>query len=181
MRDKRLIFWVIFGLCLLLCAGCDQSVDTGSDSAPPDAGPADTVAGDGETTADGTAGEKGVADGPPAGQTVKVIYKGQTTVVSLSQPTPIAFENTPHAKLSDVIEIAVPGAAQDALTADFTSSDGYQPGSKSNCDGMLPVAGTEFAKGYIDVATRMLSWDPGLNYPGCLFVKDLAEIEVADK
>jgi hypothetical protein len=177
MRDKRLIFWVIFGLCLLLCAGCDQSVDTGSDSAPPDAGPADTVAGDGETTADGTAGEKGVADG----QTVKVIYKGQTTVVSLSQPTPIAFENTPHAKLSDVIEIAVPGAAQDALTADFTSSDGYQPGSKSNCDGMLPVAGTEFAKGYIDVATRMLSWDPGLNYPGCLFVKDLAEIEVADK
>jgi hypothetical protein len=177
MRDNRLFFGVIFGLCLLLCAGCDQSVDTGSDSAPPDGGPADTVAGDGVTAADGT----GVADGQPAGQTIKVIYNGQTTVVSLDQPTPVTFESAPHAKLSDVIAIAVPGAAQDALTADFTSSDGYQPGSKSNCDGLLPVAGTEFAKGYIDVATRKLSWDPSLNYPGCLFIKDLAEIEVADK
>lgn len=175
MRHSLLKAWGICCLSLALCAGCDQSVDPGTDGGPPDGAAFDAAGAEGGT------GDQGVADGQPAAQTVKVIYKGQTTVVSLSQPTPVTFEGTPHAKLSDVIEIALPGVAQDGLTGDFTSSDGYKPGSKTTCDGLLPVAGAEFPKGFIDVATRRLDWDPSLGYPGCLSVKDLAEIEVADK
>ena len=167
-------------LALLLCVtACEQSVDEGQlDSAPPvkhdaagtDEGPLPDGAPDGS-----------FPDSGPPGKTVKVTYKGQTTVVDLSKPPPVDFEGSQHAKLDAVITLALPGQSHGGLTADFTSGDGYMPGMKSNCKGLVPVAGAVFSMGYIDVSTRKLRWDLSLKQPGCMYLKDLAEITVADK
>ena len=180
-RSRSTHLWLVLTCAGALFASCDQSVDDGR---------LDSTAGDTVAQHDGQAGEHpagdgGTADGKAvdgaAGKTVKVTYKAQSTVVSLAQPTPVTFLGTKHARLWDVIQLAVAGVTQDKLTADFVSSDGFKPGSKSNCAGLVPVPGANLAKGYIDVSTRRLSWDPSLGYPGCLSVQDLAEILVADK
>jgi len=172
---------------LALVVACDQSVDTGADGRVPDTlradqGPtgeaavADQSAVDGVTT---------TTDGGPteasAAQTVKVTYKGQDKIVDLSQPTPVTFEGIASAKLSDVIGLAFPSLTQTDLTADFMSSDGFKPGTKSNCTGLLPVPGANIALGYIGLPDRKLRWELSLGYPGCLYVKDLAQIELADQ
>jgi hypothetical protein len=115
------------------------------------------------------------------GETVQVTYSGRTTTVALSQPTPVTFEGTLHARLSEVVALALPGQAQSALEADFQASDGFRASMKSNCQGVVPVAGTVFTEGYIDINTRKLRWDTSLMYPGCLYVKDLAEILLSEK
>ena len=174
-------------MLVLVLAACDQSVDDGSDSGAPDTGPvadtgpgADGVVGPDQGATDGLVADTAAGDASGA-QTVKVTYKGQDKVVDLSQPTPVTFEGFPSALLSDVVALAFPGATQDSLTADFMSSDGFKPGTKTNCIGLVPVDGTLFPKGYIDVGTRKLRWDTALAYPGCLYIKDLAEIQLADK
>lgn len=182
----------VIGLLLipLLCAGaCDQSVDPGAqDSSVVDSvARGDGVKIDGATSDDtgATPDASGSGDqavgGDAATNTVKVTYKGNTTVVDLGQPTPVTFEGALHALLSDVVALGVGGKALDSLQADFASSDGFNPGSKSFCASLVPVAGNLFDKGYIDVATRRLRWDAALQYPNCLYVKDLAEITITDK
>jgi len=169
--------WSVAALALALLA-CDQSVDEGSH----DTGAPDLLTDGG--TADGTAPSDAAADvssDAPAGPSVTVTYNGQAKVISLSQLTPVTFEGFASALLSDVVALALPSAAQDGLTADFMAADGFKPGSKSNCVGLVPVAGSELSKGYIDVSSRKLRWDLSLGYPGCLYVQDLAEIQIADK
>lgn len=171
-------------LAIWICA-CDQSVDPGTQ----DSGVVDSTAIDTQTHTDGAtpdvtgadgAGDQTVADAA-AKNTVKVTYQGKSVDVDLGQPTPVTFAGAPHALLSDVVALGVSGKALDSLQADFTSSDGYNPGSKSNCASLVPVPGNLFQKGYIDVSTRRLRWDTALQYPSCLNVKDLAEITITDK
>jgi hypothetical protein len=174
---------------LLWAGACDQSVDPGAqDSSVADSAVHDTVQADGAATSTDTgatpdasgSGDQAIV-GDAATNTVKVTYKGNTTVVDLEQPTPVTFEGAPHALLSDVVALGIGGKVLDSLQADFTSSDGFNPGSKSFCADLVPVAGNLLDKGYIDVATHRLRWDAALQYPNCLYVKDLAEITITDK
>lgn len=167
-------------LVLALIVACDQSVDTGEDGGVPDALQADQGPAGEAAVADTSSTDGDLAEASTA-RTVKVTYKGQDKVVDLSQPAPVTFEGIASAKLSDVIALAFPNLTQTSLTADFMSSDGYKPGTKSNCIGLLPVPGANIALGYIGLPDRKLRWELSLGYPGCLYVKDLAEIELADQ
>jgi len=156
----------------LLAVACDQSVDDGGD---PDATSADaSPAGDG-------AYELGLLPDAAPARTVNVTYNAQDKLIDLAEPTPVTFEGHPSARLSDVVSLAFPAATQADLTADFTAGDGFKPGSKSNCSGLVPVDGADFPKGYVDVATRKVRWELSLAFPGCLYIQDLAEILLADK
>ncbi|MGC4115654.1 MAG: hypothetical protein QM765_13825 [Myxococcales bacterium] len=120
-------------------------------------------------------------DGGASGKSVKVTYNGNSSTVALGQLTTVSLNGVPYAKLADVLAAAIPGKTLDQLRAtDFIGADGFTPNSKTNCATLLPVAGATLAKGYIDPATRNLKWDESLTYPGCMIVKDTAEIIVAD-
>lgn len=170
---------LLCSLALLLLAACDQSVDEGQ---PDSASVADSSVADRQLTETLLPPDSTGPDASAPGKTVKVSYQGKTVVVDLNKPAPVTFEGTAHARLDEVIKLAQPGITnQTKMTADFTSGDGYKPGTKSNCKALIPVAGAEFARGYIDVASRKLRWDLSLQYPGCLYIKDLAEITLAPK
>lgn len=174
---------LLFGLLSLFGLGCDQTVTEGHpDAWVLDARASDQAAGDrenGEAT-DRAVAEAGSSDGT-LGPTVQVRYLGQTTVVALLKASPVQFEGTAHARLSDVITLAAVGKAQSGLQADFESSDGFRSSTKSTCNGLVPVKGDLFPKGYVDQADRKLRWDTALGYPGCLYVKTLAVIHLTDR
>ncbi len=120
-------------------------------------------------------------DGGNSGKSVKVTYNGSSSTVALGQLTTVAINGVSYAKLADVIAAAIPGRTLDQLKAtDFISADGFTPNSKSDCAALLPLGAAIIAKGYIDPATRKLKWDDSLGYPGCMSVRDTAEIVVAD-
>ena len=162
-------------LALLPLAGCDQTVDEGT----PDSG----ITPDKGATADQTLTEAGADAATPdaiAGKTVEVVYGGKSVTVPLLKPTSVTFEGTAHARLDHVVALGLPGKDQAKLKADFESSDGYRPSTKSTCDQLVLKAGTVFKQGYLDVQTRKLRWEQSLKYPGCLFVKDVAKVLVTD-
>jgi len=168
---------LIIGGFLSLMGSCDQSVTEGNtDQLLSDVTLADGGA-DGVVTTD-TAVEAAID--AAVGPTVTVTYGGQKKVVGLNQPTPVTFEGFPSVRMSDVVLLAFPAVNASGVTMDFMAGDGFKPGSKSTCDGLIPVAGTEMVKGYIDVSSRKLRWEFSLGYPGCLYVQDLAEIQIAD-
>lgn len=162
----------------LAIAACDQAVDEGQsdsgmapDARTKDAGAADTAARDGGST----------NPDQIVGKTVQVTYGGKTHTVPLLQPTSVTFEGTAHARLSDVIALALPATKDQAkLKADFESSDGYRPSTKTTCDKLVLKAGAVFKQAYLDVNTRKLRWEVSLKYPGCLYVKDVAKVLVSD-
>ena len=121
------------------------------------------------------------SDSLPPGLKVKVTYLGATTEVDLNQPPVFQNGGFGYSLVSDVIGIAVPGKPIANLQAGFVAGDGYNPADKSGCASFVPVAGSNLSKGWIDRATRFLAWDTSLGLPGCMQIKDLAEILVTDK
>lgn len=184
--DRGAFLLAMLSALLLGVAACDQAVEEGKlDGRVPDAlthlDAGVTDSGDTDTGArDGTPPDHGKPDLPPS-KTVQVVYAGKTAVVGLTQPKSVTFEGTLHAMLADLVGLALPGKDQTRLQADFESSDGYRPSTKSTCNGVVPVAGSLFGKGYVDISTRKLRWDLALKYPGCLYVKDVAKIHLSDK
>lgn len=122
-----------------------------------------------------------VPDGGTSGKSVKVIYNGSSSAVALGQLPTTAINGASYAKLADVVAAAIPGRSLDELkVTDFVSADGFASSSKADCGPLLPVAAATLAKGYLDPATRNLRWDDALAYPGCMCVRDTAEIVVAE-
>jgi hypothetical protein len=174
------IFTGLLALAGIGEAGCD------SDSNPPaDSAVSDThVAGEASLAPDGGAKTEGgtTPDGnTTAGKTVLVTYDGKSYTVDVSKPTPVVIDGVNYARLSDVVALALPGKAQDTLTADFEGEGGFRPGSKSNCIGLVPVAGEKLAKGYAQTESLNMRWDDDLGYPGCLAPKGLQKIILANK
>jgi len=119
-------------------------------------------------------------DAAPAGPEIDVVYGETTATVDLSTLDPVDFGGTPHVLVSDVVEAAELGVELTALELDFEASDGFRPSSSGRCADFVPVAGSDLDQGYIDLATRDLSWDAGLGFPGCLSVVDLVTIIATD-
>ncbi len=120
-------------------------------------------------------------DGGGTGRSVKFDYAGTVVTVELGRVTPVTVAGAQVAKLSDLIALAVPQKPLSGLQGtDFVSADGFTPKSKSNCNALLPVSPETLAKGYLDPATRTLVWDPELGFPGCMTVRDTAEVYLAD-
>jgi len=156
-RPAALLVPWLAGLSL---AACDQTVTPGNaDAAPPDAD----------------------ADAAPA-KLLKVSYQGADHDVNVLALKPAAVDAGGGAVLlSEVVLSALPGKSLPALAAGFRAVDGFDPASKSNCDGLLPVPGDRLDRGFVSLATLNLAWAVELQYPGCLHVKALAQILLADK
>jgi len=151
MRASCPVAWLVPLLAGVSLAACDQSTTPGQ----VDAGPAPHL---------------------------KVTYQGAEHDVDLSTLKPIVADaGTGSVVLSDVANAALPGKNLAALGANFLAADGFDPASKSNCDGLLPVSGDKLARGFVNLATLNLAWAVELQYPGCLHVKNLAQILLADK
>jgi hypothetical protein len=123
-----------------------------------------------------------VPDAGASGKTVKVTYNGNSTDVSLDQPTAITVAGASVDKLSDVIAIVVTGKTADQLNlTGIVGSDGFNPATKGGCKANFPLDGAKLPQGYVDRASRNVTWDSALAYPGCMGVTDTAELQVADK
>lgn len=174
------MFAGLLTLAVMCGAGCD------SDSHPPsDSAVADTrVSGEASLAPDSGAKTEGgtTTDGNTiTGKTVVVTYDGKSYTVDVSKPTPVVIDAVSYARLSDVVALALPGKAQNTLSADFEGEGGFRPGSKANCLGLVPVAGEKLAKGYVQTESLNMRWDDDLGYPGCLAPKGLQKIFLANK
>ncbi|MGI5860661.1 MAG: hypothetical protein ACOX6T_01240 [Myxococcales bacterium] len=115
-----------------------------------------------------------------AGKTVKVTWQGASTDVALGGLPTVEVAGAKAVRLTEVVAEVIGSTAVAGLKADFTAADGFKPGSKSTCDGFIPVPGDKLAQGYIDPQSRHLIWDESLQYPGCLHINDTAEIILSE-
>ena len=83
-------------------------------------------------------------------------------------------------RLDRVVLEALPQASVATLKVTFKGSDGFNPASLANCTMLVPVSGSNLLKGGIEKATRNLVWDDSLGFPGCLYVRDTAELIVVE-
>lgn len=104
---------------------------------------------------------------------VTVSYRGEEKHATL-------YGNTPN-QLDDVVKRVYPDIALSAVNADFQASDGFRPAKSPLCKDLIPLDGSLLASGTIDPETRNLSWDEALQFPGCMYVRDVELIEIADK
>jgi hypothetical protein len=129
----------------------------------------------------GTKSEGGIKSEGGGGKTVLVTYDSKSYTVDVSKPTPVVLDGASYARLSEIVLLALTGKALDTLSADFEGEGGFKPGTKSNCVGLIPVAGDKLAKGYVQVQSLQTRWDDDLGYPGCLAIKGLVKIILASK
>jgi hypothetical protein len=131
----------------------------------------------------GTGEDAGVnADAGGGGPSVLVTYGGEQHAVALGSLATVDFAGAPHIKLSIAILAAFNGPSIAELKVDdLIADDGYTPTTRSNCDGMLPVAGEDTEQGFIEPDTRNLVWDAALTFPGCMAVDSLHEIKISDQ
>jgi hypothetical protein len=114
-----------------------------------------------------------------AGLKIKVTYQGVDHTVDISTVT---AETSGSVLVSNVVLKALPGQDLTLVNAPNFLAPGYDPTTKGSCQaaGVLPVAGTDLALGYVAPATADLTWDASLSKPGCLNVKGLDQILLAD-
>jgi len=183
MRRARVTLIITAAVAGLWCTGC------GSQSTGPDIGqPAELGGQDVGVKPEGwikpesgIKPEGGIRPEGGAANTVEVTYGGNSVKVDLTKPQPVPVGGVSCARLSDVALLAFPGKDLATLTADFASSDGFMPGQQANCKGLVPIAGDKLAKGYVQLQGHRVVWDSELGLPGCLSVKDLAKLILADK
>ncbi|MBP7126626.1 hypothetical protein KBD49_09705 [Myxococcota bacterium] len=154
---------VIVMAALLSALGCEGASDDRADVT----GQADAVQ---DTQAD-----------VPAGLTVLVKHGDDTRTASLAALATVSLEGLPFVRLSEVVGSVFPTLDLSMVTADFMAADGFVPASSPNCTTLIPVDGALLTLGYISPDTRNLAWDDELQYPGCMRVRDTAEIRLADR
>jgi len=137
-------------LALLPLAGCgdDQTVDPGTNQNPAEAG------------------------SDAAGPVVIVSYQGQSYPISLASVATTAYKGVNLVRLSDVWAATKVSVDPSTLAFEFVSSDGFKPSKKGCAD----LSGTLLAQGYIDPASRNLTWDEALGFEGCYSVRDTAQM-----
>jgi hypothetical protein len=195
----RKTMWRIALAAALALAGCDQGTSGGTtdngaadnttvadvvETATADAtGPDGTIDEDATVVADTTAAEATTdmaIEAEAAEALISVIHGAETKVVDVAKMATVDVDGTPVVLLSEVVKAAFPAIVLTEVTVDFTGAEGYKPGSKSNCAGVVPIPGKSLEQGWIDPATTNLLWDESLGYPGCLHVKLTTEIILAD-
>jgi hypothetical protein len=108
---------------------------------------------------------------PPVGPSVHVTLDGRAADVVLA--------NVPHdgssAPLPELWKVAFPSEDPKMLHFDLVGSDGFHPMSRPKCTQLL--TGVEIAAARIDVITHDVSFDDGLNLPGCYRVKAVVSMD----
>ncbi len=118
-----------------------------------------------------------VSDAPEGDvKTVEVVFEEVTSEVDLGELDTVTIEGEELVRLSDVVEAADLGVELSALEFDFVASDGFRSGDRSTCTETIPMPGETLEQGYIDPVTRNMSWDASLGMPGCVRVRDAAQL-----
>ncbi len=155
----------LFLLMAQACGGDDDDNTTDGDVA------------DGDDATDGD----GTTDGDTDGLMVTIEYAGQQYEYNLNDFETTTIDEAAYVEVIDLWNETGIATALTDLEFKFYASDGFDPSTKSTCDGYVPVDGSNLDKAYIEQATRFLYWDEALEYPGCLHVKDMSRIEALDK
>jgi hypothetical protein len=160
-----------FAIALALwLAACDQSVEHGGTDA----------ASQTDADTDAVAVGDGAGDAAP-GLKVTVTYHSVDHEVDLSTLAQATTDAGMHVVLlADIVLQALPGTDLAGIGANFASGDGFNPLGRPSCAELLPVSGSLLSQGYVDPSTRNLLWSEDLGYPSCMYVKDLAQIQVVD-
>jgi hypothetical protein len=108
---------------------------------------------------------------PPVGPSVHVTLEGKAADVVLA--------SVPHdggsAPLVELWKAAFPSEDPAALHFDLVGSDGFHPSSRTKCARLL--TGAEVAAGHIDAVSHNVTFDEGLNLPGCYRVKAVVRVD----
>lgn len=117
-------------------------------------------------------------DAGPSETSVEVTFDGGSQVVELlGLPTaPIGDQTV--VLLDGVLTRAFPSLDVSQVQLGFLAFDGFDPASKANCQGLVPVPGANLHKGGIIPQTRNLQWEDSLQYPGCLYVHGTVKLIV---
>lgn len=126
-------------------------------------------------------GEDAGTDAGHEGVLVLVTYSGVEEEVDLTTLDTVDVEGEDLVLLSSVVLEAFPTRALADILANFEAYDGFVPSQSPYCDGLVPVFGLRLEQGYIDPATRNVSWDEALQFPGCMYVDECVEIEIFDQ
>jgi hypothetical protein len=121
----------------------------------------------------------GCGDGGPLNNstaTWTVVAGGTPQTVKLADVMLVTVDGEQWARLSDVALQAASVDSLASLKADFEASDGFKPGNRSNCKGLVPVQADKLEQGYVHPVSRNVRWEDVLNYPSCLSPRDLAKL-----
>jgi len=142
---------LVAGLALLpALAGCSQSVDEGDDK------------------------------WTEGGQSVEVGYAGFSQVVRFDDVETVELgPNKPVVYVDELVAGSGLVVDADGLWIDFVGADGFSPIGSCEPD-MAPARTDVIDRGTIERGTRNLEWEPELDFEGCMFVKDVALIRLAD-
>ncbi len=134
---------------LLIACGDDQSVNPGNSQNP---------------STDSGADASGVV--------VQVSYQGQSMAIDLGTLATTSYKGVNLVKLSDVWTASQINADRTTLEFEFVAEYGFKPSKKGCAD----LSGAVLDKGYIDPASRNISWDESLGFEGCYSVRNTAQM-----
>lgn len=103
---------------------------------------------------------------------IEVTFEGQSVPVDLGNVTTSTYKDVELVKLSDLWEASGIATDRTTLAFEFVASDGFKPSVK-DCE---DVPGDVLDRGYVDPATRNLTWDESLGYGGCYSVRETVQM-----
>lgn len=110
------------------------------------------------------------------GRIITVVVDGSSTEVDLGEIELVETGEVTAARLGDVLRAAGVEPADGGYVADLVSFDGFHPGAKTPCKGLIPLELALFDKGFIAEFTGETLWDESLDFPGCMNVNGLSRI-----
>lgn len=110
------------------------------------------------------------------GRIITVVVDGSPTEVDLGGIELVETGEVTAARLGDILRAAGIEPADGGYVADIVSVDGFHPGAKTPCKGLIPLDLDLFDKGFIAEFTGETLWDEALDFPGCMHVNGLSRI-----
>lgn len=112
------------------------------------------------------------------GPFIEVVFGADTKRIDLAALPTVQLADKAVVKLDVLVKAAYPAIDLATIHLGFLASDGFDPGSKANCVGLVPVPGARLAQGGITPETANVQWEDSLGYPGCLCVHGVAKLTV---
>ncbi|GEM_PF-4208674 len=92
----------------------------------------------------------------------------------------VTVEGSSAVRLGDVLRAAGVEPSDDSTVADLVSADGFHPGMKTPCRGLIPIKLALLDQAYVTEFTGETLWKESLDYPGCMHVNGLASLVLFD-
>lgn len=177
-------FLLVAASVSLVAAAIGCSNDDGSDDDGSSSGAATSSSSGGSSGAvsqnDGGSSSSSSSGAANAEGTVTVTVAGESYPVVLADLETTTFKDLTVVTLPTVWKATGLKSEFTAYNFDFVGADGFRPATRPNCKDVVFDGATTFAKGYIEVASRRLTWADDLGFAPCASVSDLATIEATN-